>query len=223
MARELAMTLGRRRDAAIPAISRPRGYSSELDGRGPAAAARLRLRARRTTPTASRSRCRARCSARSAPSRARMARAGLAARQGASRTCARCRKSSGARSCRCPTRRRAALAAIAERRAGGRRCRSRSPRRCAPCAGSTSRPSAFDERTLPEHLKLRVAVVDAEGRVLAASRDLAALQRELGAVPGSGAAVEAAPRRGWHALGAHALGLRRLAATRSSSRSGRAT
>ena len=53
-------------------------------------------------------------------------------------------------------------------------------------------PTAFDERTLPEYLKLRVAVVDAEGRVLAASRDLKALQRELGAVPGSGAAVEAA-------------------------------
>ncbi len=55
-----------------------------------------------------------------------------------------------------------------------------------------SRRRAFDERTLPEYLKLRVAVVDAEGRVLAASRDLKALQRELGAVPGSGAAVEAA-------------------------------
>ena len=53
-------------------------------------------------------------------------------------------------------------------------------------------PAAFDERTLPEHLKLRVAVVDAEGRLLAASRDLKALQRELGAVSGSGAAVEAA-------------------------------
>ena len=63
-------------------------------------------------------------------------------------------------------------------------------------------PSAFDERVLPEHLKMRVAVVSADGRVLAASRDLRALQRELGAAAGVSAAVEleATParwRRAW--------------------------
>jgi ATP-dependent helicase HrpA len=43
---------------------------------------------------------------------------------------------------------------------------------------------------------MRVAVVDADGRVLAASRDVAALQRELGGA----AAVEAAPA-GWQRTG----------------------
>jgi ATP-dependent helicase HrpA len=58
-------------------------------------------------------------------------------------------------------------------------------------------PSAFDERVLPEHLKLRVAVVSADGGLLAASRDVRALQRELGAQAGGSAAVEleAAPAR----------------------------
>jgi ATP-dependent helicase HrpA len=50
-------------------------------------------------------------------------------------------------------------------------------------------PTAFDERTLPTHLKLRVAVVDVDGQVLAAGRDLRALQRELGVTPGAPAAV----------------------------------
>ncbi|HUQ51270.1 MAG TPA: DUF3418 domain-containing protein, partial [Gammaproteobacteria bacterium] len=50
-------------------------------------------------------------------------------------------------------------------------------------------PTAFDDRVLPAHLKLRVAVVDVDGRVLAAGRDLRALQRELGAAPGALAAV----------------------------------
>jgi ATP-dependent helicase HrpA len=53
-------------------------------------------------------------------------------------------------------------------------------------------PTAFDERVLPAHLKLRVAVVDVDGRVLAAGRDLRALQRELGAAPGAPGAVAAA-------------------------------
>jgi ATP-dependent helicase HrpA len=53
-------------------------------------------------------------------------------------------------------------------------------------------PSAFDERTLPIHLRLRIAVVDAKGRVLAAGRDLGVLQRELGATGGA-AAVYSAP------------------------------
>jgi ATP-dependent helicase HrpA len=66
-------------------------------------------------------------------------------------------------------------------------------------------PSAFDERLLPTHLRLRVAVVDAGGQVLGAGRDLTPLQRELGAPVGSAAV---APHR------AHALGLRRLAAGR---------
>ena len=60
-------------------------------------------------------------------------------------------------------------------------------------------PSAFDERALPPHFRMRVAVVDAEGRTLAASRDVAALQRELGAPPGV-PAVEAAPAR-WQRSG----------------------
>jgi ATP-dependent helicase HrpA len=42
-------------------------------------------------------------------------------------------------------------------------------------------PAAFDERVLPAHLKLRVAVVDPDGHVVAAGRELRALQRELGA------------------------------------------
>jgi ATP-dependent helicase HrpA len=60
-------------------------------------------------------------------------------------------------------------------------------------------PSAFDERSLPPHLRLRIAVVDAEGRALGAGRELAALQRELGA-PAGAAAVEAAPDR-WQRTG----------------------
>ncbi len=52
-------------------------------------------------------------------------------------------------------------------------------------------PSAFDERALPPHLKLRVAVVDANGRLLAAGRDVAALKRELGAAAGDSAAAAA--------------------------------
>jgi ATP-dependent helicase HrpA len=58
--------------------------------------------------------------------------------------------------------------------------------------GATVDASAFDERSLPPHLRLRIAVVDAEGRALGAGRELATLQRELGAPPGT-AAVEAAP------------------------------
>jgi ATP-dependent helicase HrpA len=58
-------------------------------------------------------------------------------------------------------------------------------------------PGAFDERALPAHLALRVAVVDTEGRVLGASRDLAALQRELGT---PSATAVAAPER-WRRSG----------------------
>jgi ATP-dependent helicase HrpA len=57
---------------------------------------------------------------------------------------------------------------------------------------------AFDERALPAHLRMRVAVVDADGRVLGAGRELVALQRELGAAPGAGA-VEAPGR--WQRTG----------------------
>jgi ATP-dependent helicase HrpA len=60
-------------------------------------------------------------------------------------------------------------------------------------------PSAFDERTLPVHLRMRVAVVDVDGRVLGASRDLVPLQRDLGAPLGVGS-VEAAPAR-WQRAG----------------------
>ena len=119
------------------------------------------------------------------PSRARMARAGVAARQGASRTCARCRRSSGARSCRCPTRRtprsrrwpsdagRQSLSiALAEalrddaqsRHCAERRSTSARCRRICSCASPSS---------------TRTAACSAAGR------DLTALQRELGAPPGA--------------------------------------
>ncbi len=60
-------------------------------------------------------------------------------------------------------------------------------------------PSAFDERLLPVHLRLRVTAVAADGRVLGAGRELGALQREHGAALGA-AAVEAAPTR-WQRTG----------------------
>jgi ATP-dependent helicase HrpA len=53
-------------------------------------------------------------------------------------------------------------------------------------------PTAFDERVLPVNLKVRVAVVDLDGQVLAAGRELKALQRELGVTSGAGVAVAAA-------------------------------
>ncbi len=51
-------------------------------------------------------------------------------------------------------------------------------------------PSSFDERSLPLHLRLRIAVVDADGRLIGASRELAGLQRQHGA---GAAEAEAAP------------------------------
>jgi ATP-dependent RNA helicase HrpA len=60
-------------------------------------------------------------------------------------------------------------------------------------------PSAFDERALPVHLRMRISVLDADGRALGASRDVAALQREL-AAPLGVAAVEAAPAQ-WSRTG----------------------
>src|SRR5690606_4987437 len=60
-------------------------------------------------------------------------------------------------------------------------------------------PRAFDERALPLHLRIRIAVVDADGRVLETGRDLPALQRALGVQPGA-ASVEAAPAR-WQRTG----------------------
>jgi len=59
---------------------------------------------------------------------------------------------------------------------------------------------AFDERALPPHLKMRIAVVDADGRTLATGRDVAALQRELGAVPGGSPAADTVPAR-WQRTG----------------------
>ena len=41
-------------------------------------------------------------------------------------------------------------------------------------------PQGWSERTLPEHLRVRVEVVDQRGAVLGASRDLAELQQQLG-------------------------------------------
>jgi ATP-dependent helicase HrpA len=43
--------------------------------------------------------------------------------------------------------------------------------------------TAFDERTLPAHLRMRVAVVEADGSVRLAGRDLRALQRTLQSAP----------------------------------------
>jgi ATP-dependent helicase HrpA len=56
-------------------------------------------------------------------------------------------------------------------------------------------PTAFDERALPEHLQLRVAVVDTEGNVRAAGRDLRALQRGLELSAGADRAVSVAEQR----------------------------
>ena len=42
-------------------------------------------------------------------------------------------------------------------------------------------PRMFGEKLLPDHLRVRVEVVDAEGAVLGASRDLADLQQQIGA------------------------------------------
>ena len=79
-------------------------------------------------------------------------------------------------------------------------------------------PSAFDERLLPVHLRLRVAVVDADGRVLAqaassprCSASSARRRRQR--------AVEAAPAR-WHARGSR-VGISATCRRPSSSRSGR--
>jgi ATP-dependent helicase HrpA len=58
--------------------------------------------------------------------------------------------------------------------------------------GAEIEPTAFDERLLAAHLKARVEVVDADGRVLAAGRELRALQRELGATPGAADVIAAA-------------------------------
>ncbi len=41
--------------------------------------------------------------------------------------------------------------------------------------------TAFDDQRLPEHLRLRIAVVDPEGQAIAAERDLGALREQLGA------------------------------------------
>ena len=46
--------------------------------------------------------------------------------------------------------------------------------------GITVAASAFDDTALAPHLKMRIAVVDADGNVRAAGRDLRALQREQG-------------------------------------------
>ncbi len=97
------MTLARRRGAR-PRRSRGARLPGRADARGPAAAARLRLRAR---PRRRRHHGDgAALAARRDPAGgARMARAGVAARQDHRATCVRCRRSNGARSCRCPTRR----------------------------------------------------------------------------------------------------------------------
>lgn len=47
-------------------------------------------------------------------------------------------------------------------------------------AGVSIPPTAFQEERLPEHLRMRLEVVDPHGKPLAAGRDLAKLRRELG-------------------------------------------
>jgi ATP-dependent helicase HrpA len=47
-------------------------------------------------------------------------------------------------------------------------------------------PEAFDEAALPPHLRMRIALVDADGTVCATGRDLRALQRDWAAVEGRG-------------------------------------
>jgi ATP-dependent helicase HrpA len=56
-------------------------------------------------------------------------------------------------------------------------------------------PTSFDERALPVHFNMNVAVVSADGQVLAAGRDLKALQRELGATQTGVEISAAAPVR----------------------------
>ena len=191
-ARELRMTLG---DVATrdPGDLAALGYSERARRSRASGCRSATSSSPATTRTASPSRCRARCSARSGPSSSN----GSCRRGCATRCVAYLRalpKEQRRALVPLPDTAHGALAAIAERR-GAAVVADRAGRGAARrCAGSTSRRRAFDERSLPAHLKLRVAVVDADGRVLAASRDLAALQRELGARARSGAAVEAAPR-----------------------------
>ena len=56
-------------------------------------------------------------------------------------------------------------------------------------------PSAFDERALPAHFRMRTAVVGADGQVLAAGRDLKALQSDLGAAQAGAEVAASAPAR----------------------------
>ena len=56
-------------------------------------------------------------------------------------------------------------------------------------------PAAFDERALPAHFRMRVAVVGADGEVLAAGRELRVLQSELGAEQAAAELGPVAPAR----------------------------
>jgi ATP-dependent helicase HrpA len=56
-------------------------------------------------------------------------------------------------------------------------------------------PTAFDERALPAHFRMRIVVVGADGQVLAAGRDVTALQRGLGATEVGAEVAAVAPAR----------------------------
>jgi ATP-dependent helicase HrpA len=62
-------------------------------------------------------------------------------------------------------------------------------------------PSALDERALPEHLRMRIGVVDPDGALRAAGRDLRALQREHGVGERDEAATRAGAARRWRRTG----------------------
>jgi ATP-dependent helicase HrpA len=62
-------------------------------------------------------------------------------------------------------------------------------------------PTALDERTLPAHLRLRIAVVAPDGSLLAAGRDLRALQGEQAGGEREEAPVRPAAARDWQRQG----------------------
>jgi ATP-dependent helicase HrpA len=62
-------------------------------------------------------------------------------------------------------------------------------------------PAAFDERALPEHLRMRIAVVEIDGTLRAAGRDLRALQRDHGAGERDETATQPVAARRWRRTG----------------------
>ena len=70
-------------------------------------------------------------------------------------------------------------------------------------------PDAFQEDRLPTELRMNVRVTDAEGRLLAAGRDLEAIRSELGQQAAESFSQVDDPR--WNRDGLTDLGLRRTA------------